>query len=77
MAVNRAPNGASASSRSSTRTTPGGFCDRPHGRASSVDRARLRRFTAPVATPQHEKALGDVLDEVPAWTGALKSPRSE
>ena len=28
-------------------------------------------------TPEHEKSLGSVLDEVLAWAGALKSLRSE
>jgi NAD(P)H-dependent FMN reductase len=36
----------------------------------------FENFTTFQPTPQHEKALGGVLDEVLAWTGALKPLRS-
>ena len=36
----------------------------------------FENFTTFQPTAQHEKALGGVLDEVLAWTGALKSLRS-
>jgi len=36
----------------------------------------FQNFTTFQPTPQHEKALGGVLDEVHAWTGALKPLRS-
>ena len=36
----------------------------------------FERFTTFTPAPQHEKALSSVLDEVLAWTGALKPLRS-
>src|SRR5258706_10165494 len=36
----------------------------------------FERFTTFTPAPQHEKALGSVLDEVLAWAGALKPLRS-
>jgi NAD(P)H-dependent FMN reductase len=36
----------------------------------------FERFTTFTPAPQHEKALGGVLDEVLAWTAALKPLRS-